>query len=172
MTATPRVAARAPSRRDRLLEPKDAADLGRLDPDAIERVKAEAWPEVGKHDELHDALVVHGFLTAPEIEPWKAQLTRLRDERRVVFHDGLWVAVERSAEFERAKAGDLEALAEILRSRLELVGPVTEPRSRVVLDLPASQIRAAPARRSRPKARSCAADSAAGARKSGASGGC
>ena len=123
--------------------PEDAADLGRLDPDAIERVKTEAWPEVGNHDELHDALVVHGFVTLPEIEPWKPQLARLRDERRVVFHDGLWLAVERSAEFEQAKAGDTLALAEIVRSRLELVGPVDESALGVTLELPASQIRAA-----------------------------
>ena len=122
---------------DRLLDPKDAADLGRLDPAAIEKVKAEAWPEIGNHDELHDALVVYGFLTGPEIEPWKAQLARLRDERRVMYHDGLWLAVERSAEFERAKEGDTLALAEIVRSRLELVGPVTETALRVGLDLPA-----------------------------------
>jgi ATP-dependent Lhr-like helicase len=128
---------------DRLLDPKDAADLGRLDPAAIEKVKAEAWPEVGSHDELHDALVVYGFLTVPEIEPWKALLARLRDERRVIFHEGLWLAVERSAEFERAKEGDTLALAEILRSRLELVGPVTETALRVGLDLPAGDIRAA-----------------------------
>ena len=128
---------------DRLLDPKDAADLGRLDPEAIARVKAEAWPEIGNYDELHDALVVYGFLTAPEIEPWKAQLARLRDERRVIFHEGLWLAVERSAEFERAKEGDTLALAEIVRSRLELVGPVTETALRVGLDLPAGEIRAA-----------------------------
>jgi ATP-dependent Lhr-like helicase len=128
---------------DRLLDPKDAADLGRLDPAAIERVKTEAWPEIGNHDELHDALVVYGFLTQSEIEPWKPQLARLREERRVVFHEGLWLAVERSAEFERAKEGDTEALAEIVRSRLELVGPVTESALGVVLDLPAGQIRAA-----------------------------
>ena len=73
---------------DRLLDPNDAADLGLLDPEAIARVKVEAWPEVGNHDELHDALVVYGFLTAPEIEPWKAHLARLRDERRVIFHEG------------------------------------------------------------------------------------
>ena len=85
---------------------------------------------------------MHGFLTAPEIEPWKTQLARLREERRVVFHDGLWVAVERSAEFERAMGGDLEALVEILRSRLELVGPVTEATLAGVINLPASQIRA------------------------------
>ena len=92
---------------DRLLDPKDAADLGRLDP-AGDRA-GEGGSLAGdrqSHDELHDALVVYGFLTAPEIEPWKAQLARLRDERRVMFHEGLWVAVERSAEFERAKAGD------------------------------------------------------------------
>jgi ATP-dependent Lhr-like helicase len=127
----------------RLLEPQDAAALGRLDVDAIERVKSEAWPEVGNHDELHDALVVHGFLTLPEIEPCKALLARLRDERRVVFHDGLWVAVERSAQFESAKAGDLEALAEILRSRLDLLGPVTESALAVSIALPESQVRAA-----------------------------
>jgi ATP-dependent Lhr-like helicase len=127
----------------RHLEPQEAADLGRLDPEAIERVKKEAWPEIGTHDELHDALVVYGFLTAPEVEPWKSQLARLREERRVVFHEGLWVAVERSAEFERAKSGDTEALAEIVRSRLELVGPVTEAKLAVGLDVPASQIHAA-----------------------------
>jgi ATP-dependent Lhr-like helicase len=127
----------------RLLEPQDAAGLGRLDPEAIERVKAEAWPEVGNHDELHDALVVHGFLTQPEIEPWKALLARLREERRVLFHDGLWVAVERSAEFERARAGELEALAEILRSRLELLGPVTESALAVSIALPEPDVRAA-----------------------------
>ncbi|HEY8264926.1 MAG TPA: DEAD/DEAH box helicase [Steroidobacteraceae bacterium] len=128
---------------DRLLDPKDAADLGRLDPAAIAKVKAEAWPEIGSHDELHDALVVYGFLTAPEIEPWKAQLAKLRDERRVMYHDGLWLAVERSAEFERAKDGDTEALAEILRSRLELVGPLTETSLRVSVDVPEGPVRAA-----------------------------
>ena len=127
----------------RHLEPQEAADLGRLDPDAIERVKKEAWPEIGTHDELHDALVVYGFLTAPEVEPWKTQLARLREERRVVFHEGLWVAVERSAEFERARSGETEALAEIVRSRLELVGPVTEAKLSVGLDVPASQVHAA-----------------------------
>jgi ATP-dependent Lhr-like helicase len=126
----------------RALEPQSAADLGRLDPEAIERVKSEAWPEIGTHDELHDALVVHGFLSAPEIEPWKAQLGRLREERRVMFHDGLWVAVERSAEFERAKDGDLEAVAEILRSRFELVGLTTEASLSVALAIPPEQIRA------------------------------
>ncbi len=127
----------------RLLEPKEAADLGRLDPAAIERVRTEAWPEIGSHDELHDALVLHGFLTAPEIEPWQAQLSRLQEERRVVSREGLWLAVERSAEFDAAKSGDLEALVEILRNRLELLGPITEAALNAALGLPESQVRAA-----------------------------
>lgn len=45
----------------------DAARLRRLDPAAIERVREEAWPVWRDADELHDALVIHGFLTADEI---------------------------------------------------------------------------------------------------------
>ena len=50
----------------RALDPESAADLGRLDPEAIERVREEAWPEAATPDELHDALVVLGFATAAE----------------------------------------------------------------------------------------------------------
>ena len=48
------------------LDPESAADIGRLDPEAIERVCEEAWPEAATPDELHDALVVLGFATATE----------------------------------------------------------------------------------------------------------
>ena len=48
------------------LDPESAADIGRLDPEAIERVCEEAWPEAATPDELHDALVVLGFATAAE----------------------------------------------------------------------------------------------------------
>ena len=50
----------------RALDPESAADVGRLDPGAIERVREEAWPEAATPDELHDALVVLGFATATE----------------------------------------------------------------------------------------------------------
>ena len=52
----------------RWLAPEDAADLGRLDPEAIARVRAEAWPDAANADELHDALVWLGFLSAEEVE--------------------------------------------------------------------------------------------------------
>ncbi len=56
---------RAVSQR-RWLDPETAADLGRLDQSAIDRVRGEAWPQVQNADELHDALVELGFLTESE----------------------------------------------------------------------------------------------------------
>ena len=38
----------------RWLSPEAASDIGRLDPEAIARVRAEAWPEATNADELHD----------------------------------------------------------------------------------------------------------------------
>ena len=49
------------------LDPESAADIGRLDTDAIDRVREEAWPEAASPDEVHDALVVLGFATAEEV---------------------------------------------------------------------------------------------------------
>ena len=51
----------------RWLDPASAADLGRLDPEAIERVRAEAWPDTDTADALHDALVILGCLTEREM---------------------------------------------------------------------------------------------------------
>ena len=51
----------------RWLDPASAADLGRLDPEAVERVRAEAWPDTDTADALHDALVMLGFLTDGEM---------------------------------------------------------------------------------------------------------
>ena len=52
----------------RSLDPESAADIGRLDASAIDRVREEAWPEVSTPDEAHDALVVLGVATAAEAE--------------------------------------------------------------------------------------------------------
>ncbi len=45
----------------RWLAPEQASELGRLDPEAIERVRAEAWPDAVNADELHDAPGVAGL---------------------------------------------------------------------------------------------------------------
>ena len=46
----------------RSTEPRSADDLGALDPAAIERVREEAWPVANTADELHDALMVAGYI--------------------------------------------------------------------------------------------------------------
>jgi len=47
------------------------------EPEAIEKVCIEAWPEAHTQDELHDALVVLGFLTEAEGE--RGPLSNLHD---------------------------------------------------------------------------------------------
>ncbi|HTL06126.1 MAG TPA: DEAD/DEAH box helicase, partial [Gemmatimonadales bacterium] len=72
----------------RALEPGSADDLGALDPEAIDRVRDEAWPEVENADELQDALQVSGFLTVAEGETgrggvsWTGYFDELVRDRR------------------------------------------------------------------------------------------
>jgi ATP-dependent helicase Lhr and Lhr-like helicase len=136
---------------DRVLDPQSAADLGALDPGAITRVQAEAWPDITSPDELHDALVVHGFLTQQEAAPWgtfREPLERDRRMQAVTVADGevLWVAVERLPELQAAlqpgAADHAVALKEVLRSRLELLGPVTEAALAAPLGLDSAAVRA------------------------------
>jgi ATP-dependent Lhr-like helicase len=149
-------------------EPDSAQDLGRLDPAAIARVREELRPDAANADELHDALIVHGFLTDAEMRPWTALCDELMSARRVAHvlphavtqpldtrrdaallevngkdgnpSAGLWVAAERLHEVlsvlpEADIEGDApllgapmspdEALRELIRSRMELLGPTT-----------------------------------------------
>ncbi|HUI19836.1 MAG TPA: DEAD/DEAH box helicase [Methylocella sp.] len=135
----------------RWLAPETAADLGRLDPEAVARVRAEAWPDATNADELHDALVWLGFLTEEEVRKkpgWGDWLTGLTRENRAtrIFAPGgpLWAAAERLAHFcalwpeARLEPAIIApgsaaepppppetALVEILRGRLEGQGPAT-----------------------------------------------
>jgi ATP-dependent Lhr-like helicase len=162
----------------RALDPSTAADLGALDLAAIERVRAEAWPDPRDPDEMHDALLLAGFLaeggqdgrtegradgqmasreggrSAPHAggnrdqEPiWAGLLSQLAAAgraRRVTIPakaDALWVAEERLPELlaVHQRAGDElcppvrpsarppreDALRDVLRGRLEILGPVT-----------------------------------------------
>src|SRR6185436_4057921 len=138
----------------RWLDPETASDLGALDLSAIERVREEAWPEAATPDELHDALLTLGFITEEEgrRSGWEPLLDRLAGERRagvlrVVPNAGegpaLWIAAERLPQFralwpeasvtpeiaaprrfDRAWDPD-EARVEIVRGRLEGLGPTT-----------------------------------------------
>ena len=153
----------------RWLAPEDAADLGRLDPEAIARVRAEAWPDAANADELHDALVWLGFLSAEEVEAqpsWSEWLVALACERRVArLHApsaDLWIAAERLPQFQAlwpdatldpaiaapatARGRDWSrdaALIEILRGRLEGLGPVTQSALAAPLGLDPDEVAAA-----------------------------
>src|SRR5437773_831119 len=72
----------------RWLGPEAASDIGRLDDEAIARVEAEAWPDPANADELHDALVWLGFLSAAEAREasgWSEWLAELARDKRVAL---------------------------------------------------------------------------------------
>jgi ATP-dependent helicase Lhr and Lhr-like helicase len=117
----------------RWIDPASAADLGRLDEQAIERVREEAWPDAASADELHDALLWLTFITEQERRAnpaWPALMEELvADGRAVALRTAtggvLWAAVERRAWFEPAIPSSEAALTQIVRGRLEGVGPTT-----------------------------------------------
>ncbi len=152
----------------RWLAPETASDLGRLDPEAIARVRVEAWPDPANPDELHDALLWLSFLTAEEVQAggWSAGLEELARQRRVALLHlpgaALWIAAERLPQFRTlwpqarldcavvAPAAYAErdwsredALIEIVRGRLEGQGPVSEAALAAPLGLEPKDIAAA-----------------------------
>lgn len=151
----------------RWLDEAAAADLGRLDVAAIDRVRAEAWPEASTADELHDALLGLGFVTAEEgarCAGWDALFHALVSGRRatrlaLLSEHELWIAAERLPQFQRvypsahiSPAIDApaeyarqiwpreDALAEIVRGRLEGLGPVTAAAIADAMQVPPADI--------------------------------
>ena len=132
-------------------DPESASDLGRLDPEAIAKVQSEAWPDPVNPEELHDALLWLGSLTEAEARAapgWSEWLDLLARDKRVTLLQApqarLWIPAERLNQFkalwpearldpEIAPPADQGAatwsrdgaLIEILRGRLEGLGPVT-----------------------------------------------
>jgi len=191
----------------RWLDPESAADIGKLDPDAIQRVRDESWPDATNADELHDALLWLTYLTDAEVQRqpgWPDLLDTLAKQRRVTLltpstaparshaaaappspapapssaalptaaattastttatpssdATALWVTAERlpifraifpqaamtppidvPATYEKQWAAE-EALVEVVRGRLEGVGPVTSAAIAASLGLPVSRI--------------------------------
>jgi len=173
----------------RWLDPESAADIGKLDPEAIQRVREEAWPDATNADELHDALSWLTFLTNAEVgrQPGWAELIDTLSKQRRVTHlsterlstaqakvpgtgeipktsspeTSLWVTAERlplfralfpnaasnppvevPSTYEREWTRE-EALVEVVRGRLEGVGPITSTAIADSLSLPVGSIEAA-----------------------------
>jgi ATP-dependent Lhr-like helicase len=160
----------------RWLDPEAAADIGRLDAEAIERVRSEAWPKPENADELHEALVWLGFLTAAETDDsWCEWLKALQCEKRVAWlrtpKGALLIAAERlsqlmvvwpqakvepavSAPHDAGSRSREKALVELVRGRLEGLGSCAEAALADSFGLERSEI-AAPSLRSRRKALPC-----------------
>jgi len=132
-------------------DPAEARDYSLLDASAIARVREEAWPLVHNAEELHDALQTLGYITAAEFtdngfEKWRERLVLEGRLHQLVQHpQELLFATEDLPKF-RALFPECcaqfdtpsflegvcfepeEALRDLVRSRLEGLGPVTVQR--------------------------------------------
>jgi ATP-dependent helicase Lhr and Lhr-like helicase len=118
-----------------------ANQLGALDVAAIARVREEERPDPRDADELHDALLTAGFLTEDEAAAVERGLFEvLVASRRVAHVMGIWIAAERLPELQaihdvtatiappasRNRAWTREeALVELIRGRMTILGPTT-----------------------------------------------
>jgi ATP-dependent Lhr-like helicase len=151
----------------RSLDVKTAEEFGKLDTEAIDRVKEEAWPDVTSADELHDALLVTGGIPVGDMgrgtgDGWTPYFDELQRNGRagvLLSTPPLWVAVERlpmltavypgavcdpaltAPERDRAKTWTREeAIRELVRGRLEIVGPITAAAIAAALGLPQADV--------------------------------
>ncbi|MDQ3289326.1 MAG: DEAD/DEAH box helicase, partial [Pseudomonadota bacterium] len=72
----------------RYADADSADDLGRLDPEAIESVRGEAWPEARNSDEMHEALMGLGCVTTAEAQAnssWPQFLRELAMAKRATL---------------------------------------------------------------------------------------
>ncbi|HMI31553.1 MAG TPA: DEAD/DEAH box helicase [Candidatus Limnocylindrales bacterium] len=109
----------------RRLDPETADTLGALDPEAVARVREQAWPQPENAEEVHEALLWMGYATQDEAaaSEWLPWLEDLRAEHRVLLSDSegepRWRAVEGSQDPKLVLRGRLEALGPVV------VGPGT-----------------------------------------------
>ena len=147
-------------------DPQSTDDLGALDPQAIEAVREEAWPQPTRADEMHEALMSLGAISDSEAaldERWSGWLQQLADSGRasrlkIDADRGLWVALERLTclqaiypqaplqppltalpGFDENWDSD-EACVELIRARLSGFGPLEVSAIGEPLGLPDKQI--------------------------------
>jgi ATP-dependent Lhr-like helicase len=135
-------------RRTQAVQTRTASDqagseMRALDADAIARVRDEERPDPRDADELHDALLTAGFLLEGEITIAATPLTETRRAARATI-GGIVIAAERLPELLAIHSDVVleppiaappsrmarvwtreEAIVELLRGRLSIVGPTT-----------------------------------------------
>jgi ATP-dependent helicase Lhr and Lhr-like helicase len=143
--------------------------LGVLDLAAIDRVCEEAWPQATNSDELHEALLLLGALTEDEARDVgngsMAWLDLLRAEMRagkIAASRAFWIPAERlpmiqaiypgcsvepplvAPESEQARRWErAEAVRELIRGRMEVIGPITADALMELFQLPHAEIEGA-----------------------------
>jgi len=157
----------------RFADPQSGDDLGRLDADAIEAVRLEAWPRARSADEMHEALAGMGLATHGEAaheahwEQWLAELAQGRratclvpaaaDEAacfwaaaeripqlQAIFPDSvLRPEIEVPVEYAAEQWTRESAVRELVRSRLSALGPVRAAQLAGPLGLDRTEIDAA-----------------------------
>jgi len=149
------------------LDPATAAQFAHLDPAAIEAVRTEAWPVPDSADELHDALMLLGVMTADEArllgrDDAFESLIQQRRATRLRTTKVLWVAaeqlpmvariypghsldpvIEAPAEYQQRVWDEDEARRELLRGRLQATGPTTAASLAATLAWPGARVDAA-----------------------------
>lgn len=143
---------------------EDVRDLARLDPDVIAAVCQEAWPLVRDAEELHDVLLGMTLLPADEGTDWRTWFETLvaagRATTTTVGDLQFWIAAEcwpaartlfpeatmmplvvLSAELS-GTVDRADAVAELLRGRLQVCGPVTAGDLSRRFGIPENQINA------------------------------
>jgi ATP-dependent Lhr-like helicase len=98
----------------RVLDVRTADTLGALDPQAIARVREEAWPQPEGAEEVHEALLWMGYVTGEEAPAWRAWLDALAAGGRAVREGERWFATEATRDPKMVLRGRLEALGPIV----------------------------------------------------------
>jgi ATP-dependent Lhr-like helicase len=116
-------------------------EAGRLDPQAIDEIRGECWPDLRDEHELHDllhsliALPIEFFIERAEARHWPVLFDRLLHNGRalVVECNGIlcWASMERSAYLSALWNGDSsaipkeEALRQCVQGWVQILGPTT-----------------------------------------------
>jgi ATP-dependent Lhr-like helicase len=103
------------------LDPRSRDEIGALAPEAVERVRQEAWPDPRSAEEVHETLTWMGFVGEAEAEPWRAWLAELAGAGRVARDGDRWFAVEASRDPREIWKGRLQALGPVISDDPELV---------------------------------------------------
>ena len=148
-------------------DPGEAKDYSLLDEEAIARVREEAWPYINNVEEFHDGLCSLAYMSEAEFaaqETYRRWHQVLLDAGRILhlseLQQGLWIATEKLGYFialypqlESLKNSSAipefileqqwdrqDALREIVRSRLECLGPIRSEQLAEELDIEVGDI--------------------------------